>query len=277
MSKLSTAAHRNALNLYTAAQRARTDVEAAWDKAFGGCPHRGVPCGWDPNFEAAAAAADEYHAASERAAALERQAAEALEALPWGSCGSYFVTSNSCSWAGIPATVTVWANRRAVASASDGKFQHLPEPRLPRGERGPSRAKQTQDAERVREVWAAVPPAAIRALVGAMAEGQYPAEAGWTKTGGGFLTHPALPTGWCYVPGQEGGGFRAPNGRSLGAGRALAERVEALPAEEARLAAAAKWREEAAARRAMPMKGRDPVFMAGIAAMRANLSVAAHA
>jgi hypothetical protein len=277
MSKLSTAAHKNALSLYTAAQRARTDVETAWEKAFGGCPFRGVPVGWDPNFEAASAAADAYHAASEVAEALERQAAAAIEALPWGPCGAFFVSSNSCSWAGIPATVTLWANRRALASVSEGRFKHLPEPRLPRGSRGPSRAQQTQDAERVREVWAVVPPAAIRALVGAMAEGQYPASAGWGKTDGGGLAHPALPAGWEYLPGQEGGRFRAPNGRGLGAGRALQERVEALPAEEARLAAAAKRREEAAAKRAAPLKGRDPVFMAGIAAMRASVGAAAHA
>jgi hypothetical protein len=109
-----------------------------------------------------------------------------------------------------------------------------------------------------------------------MAEGQYPASSGWATTDGGNLTHPALPTGWVYVPGQEGGRFRAPNGRCLGAGRALQERVEALPAEEAKLAAAAKRREEAAAKRAAPLKGRDPVFMAGLRALRANL-VSAHA
>jgi hypothetical protein len=36
-------------------------------------------------------------------------------------------------------------------------------------------------------------------------------------------------------------------------------------------------REEAAAKRAAPLKGRDPVFMAGLRALRANLSVSAHA
>jgi hypothetical protein len=276
MSK-STAAVRLALAMYNAAQRARTDVEAAWDKAFGGCPFRGVPCGWSDEYEAAAAAADEYHAASERAAQAEKAAVEALEALPWGACGSYFVTSNSCWWAGVPAMTTLWANRKPVARVWGGKLDHLPEPRLPRGERGPSRAQQTQDAERVREVWAAVPPAAIRALVGSMVEnGTEKLPTGWAVTPDNHWSHPALPTGWQYIPGQEGGRFRLPNGRDLGAGRALAERVEALPAEEAKLAAAQRRREEAAARRAMPLKGRNPVFTAGLAAMRANL-VAAHA
>jgi len=276
MSK-STAAHHNAITMYNAAQRARTDVEAAWDKAFGGCPHRGVPCGWSDEYSSAAAAADEYHAARSLAAQAEKAAVEALKALPWGPCGAFFVTKNSCFWSGVPDMTTLWANRKAVAGVWGEKLDHLPEPHLPRGSRGPSRAQQTQDAQTVRAAWAAVPPSAIRALVGAMAEGQYPASAGWTKTGGGFLTHPALPTGWAYVPGQKGGAFSTPNGRSLGAARALKARVESVPAEEARLAAAAKRREEAAARRAMPLKGRSPAFVAGLAAMRANLSVAAHA
>jgi hypothetical protein len=275
MSK-STAAHHTAIALFNAAYAARVAAERAWDRAYGGCPHRGVPAGWSEHYQDASAAADAYEAAIEVAAQAERAAAAAIEALPWGACGAFFVTSNSCWWAGGPVTVTLWSNRQAVACASGGRFQHLPEPRLPRGERGPSRAQQTQDSEAVRSAWAAVPPAAVRALVGAMAEGLYcdPA-AGWAWTGAGFLTHPALPAGWAYVPGQDGGRFRLPNGRELGAARALAERVKALPAEEAKLAAAQRRREEAAARRAAPLRGRDPAFVSGLAAMRASL--AAHA
>lgn len=241
--KKSTATIRSALTLVAAAQAATNACKAAFQYAFGGEPHNGVPHPDAPDYEAAAEAACAAYAASAAADATTAAAAEAVGALSWGAHGAYFVTRRS-SVARMDRQVVVYANRRPLVAVYQGdmgepfRFAGLPEaPARQRvGAAGHAAVKARADKLRadLRALPAEVQDRVASAYYGD-AEGDVP-----------------LGGGWVYNPGQEGGvvallpvwvptqteaqwGLRPTADTWHGAGRAVREVV--LPAARARLLA----------------------------------------
>lgn len=187
-------------------------------------------------------------------------AAEAFDALPWGPCGSYFVTHRAVGIGGST-RVQVWANRRPIAATWYGEgctAPVRPEPgdcgrrRIGADAHAATRAR----ADALRSWLRSLPATTRRAIA-----------ASWYGDGNGV----ELPGGWTYRPGQEGGyvELRAPwcdDRRTwwpvapvvvcVGAGRAvseaLAEDLAAYAAEQraAVVAAGVEQARAAAARQA---------------------------
>jgi hypothetical protein len=159
------------------------------------------------------------HRAVEALAAAGREAAAAklLCCLPWGAVGTFFIRRRH-GVAQMEGSVVMYRQGRPVAGVD---FDEYGQPdgglfdtsHLAHWVRVPGRggAEQRRLAAAVREALRGLPEAAKGVIPGGFwwSHNDESCAAGWRHDGAGW-SHPALPMGWTYCPGQEGGYFCIP-------------------------------------------------------------------
>jgi hypothetical protein len=170
-------------------------------------------------------------------------AARLLCLLPWGGTGTFFVRRRH-DVGRMGGSVVLYQQGHPVVGADFGE-NDMPDGVLFDTDRlrpwfltrGRGGAEQRRLAAAVRQALRGLPEVAKGAIPGGWwwAHNDEACAAGWRHEGAGW-SHPALPEGWVYSPGQEGGYFIVPTLGPLGpaggdhpptlyvgAGRAVAE------------------------------------------------------